>query len=295
MINIHSDQNDKRDKLVDISQVKSYKDIFVSFQWAQAFLCIYNPENIQCITCKHVSVCYCLDKNMNMVAVGDPFNDFNAICNCSQFADSIEIISQEYNVSISNSYLLLSGKNTSKTNCYKTCLKNYEVKVSSRLYNQYVETEKKVVYHQISVSDPTFMENLSWLLKNRQNHLMENKTAELNNSFQDEFNDFIVKFCTLSSHSNAIQLEILKSVNSGAILAMNLNFYAPDGVMCYLRACSRGISKTISYGLVLDVYSMSNAKHNKYPVYDLTRGDEPYKLRLGADKYTVYNQVISAS
>lgn len=292
MVNKHSDLNDRKANLIDISKIKSYRDIFSSFQWTQAFQNIYSPKNIQRISCEHISVCYCLNKDKRVVAVGDPFNDFNTICTCSEFINSIKNLTREHSVLITNSLVLLTEKNISKINCYKVLLEKNEQKISNRICKQYVDTQKEVTYQQILASDPTFKENLLWLLKNRQGYLIENKIEESNDSYHNEFNNFIVRFCSLSNHCDAIRLEVLKSVNSERVLAMSLNFYAPDGLMCYLRSCERGASRVVSYGLVLDMYTMVNAKRDKYKIYDLTRGDESYKLRLGSDKYTVYNQLI---
>lgn len=293
MINKYSDLNDRKANLVDISKIKSYRDIFSSFQWTQAFQKVYNPKNIQRISCEHMSAYYCLGKNKNMIAVGDPFNDFNMICRCSEFISSIENLNQENSVFITNTLVFLTDLNISETNCFKVILENCNQKISNRISKQYDDTKEEVAYQQISVNDSAFGANLLWLLKNRQKYLMENRIGESNDSYYNEFNNFIIELCSLSNHCDTIRLEILKTTNSDRVLAMSLNFYASDGLMCYLRACDRGMSMVVSYGLILDMYTMLNAKRNKYQIYDLTRGDEPYKLRLGADKYVTYSHFIN--
>lgn len=290
MINKYFNKNKRIINLIDISKVKLYKDIFSSFQWVHAFQRTYNPVHISPVSCKHVSTCYFLDKNNIMKTIGDPFNDFNPICTCPEFLSSIKKIHK--NILISNSEILLTENKVSETECYKTVLENYEKKISNRIYKQYINTQKEVKYQQIPANDPDFMNKLLWLLKNRQNHLIKNRPTELNDSYHNNFNDLIIEFCLKSNHCSVVRLDVLELVNSNEIVAINLNFYATDGVMCYLRACARNKSNIKSYGLILDLYIMKKAKEENYQVYDLTRGGEAYKLRLGAEKYILYNQLI---
>ena len=219
---------------------------------------------------------------------------FNVVCTCPDFMASLKKMYHEYSVFISNCETLFVQENTIETVCYKTLLENYEGKISHRIRRQYAENQKEFIYRQVPASHPDFMKKLLWLLENRQKHLIVNRPDESNNSYLDNFNDLIIEFCSKSDHCDTIRIEVLELVNSSETKAMSLNFYAPDGIMCYLRVCDRNKSTPLSFGLILDQYIMTDAKQNKYPVYDLTRGEESYKQRLGADRYVIYNQFIES-
>ncbi len=72
---------------------------------------------------------------------------------------------------------------------------------------------------------------------------------------------------------------------------MSLNFIKDKNIICYLRAHIPS-SNEVSYGLVLDYWSNSKNFCEGIEIIDLTRGNEPYKYRLGAVEYQLKNFVI---
>jgi len=278
--------------LYDLEDILSYRNVFLTFQWISAFNATYKPVSIYIVECEHLISVYYLNRFGKIVNIGDPFNDFNSICVCNSYMSQLDKLSTKYDILISNHLEKISDVNISLTESYSVDLRDFESKLSKRIKKQYNKTLDYVEYTQITAAHPDFLDNLRWLLKHRQLNLLENKSDEINDSYRTDFNDLITNFCVLSKHSTVLRLDILKRKDTTNRLAMTLGFYAKDGAMCYLRAYDRRMISDISYGLVLDYYIMTNLKKNNLFTYDLTRGGEPYKARLGATKYRLLNTII---
>jgi hypothetical protein len=290
MINYYSNFNEVNQLFSDLDIIEKYEDIFSSRQWLMSFHDTYTPEKSLVLKLNSTQHSFSLEKNIWRFS-GDPFNDFNSL---SQ--SEVSILKKNNHLFGSGTRVHLSNIATpiesveSVEGFYSVDVQNFEKVVSKRILKQYREVLGSVHYVQLVPSDATFNVFLDDLLSSRTRNLSNHKLSQWNPSFDMKFEHLICRFCKMSNHTNKIRLDFLLDTTRNNVLASTLNFYFSNGIMCYLRSCNRSKSfSKFSFGMILDICILWKARELGYSVYDLTRGDEPYKTRLGASRYLRYN------
>lgn len=291
MINLINNKKQIKDLSSLFCSIRNAKELFNTQEWLVSFYEIYNIRDCINVSCNHASIFLVKNNLGDFVYLGDPFNDFNESCNCTEFVGYLKKILKENNnkIFLNNTKIKLS-ENFNVTNLYKVNLKKIENKISKKILKQYERLGKELKYLKIDNNDKRFNEYLNWLLDQRLDNLHENKTDEWNLSFEVNFNVFIKSFLEKIVGNKKVVIDVLIRSDTKEIMSASLNFYIEDTAMCYLRGCIR--DRKYSFGMILDVYIMKNALLDKYKYYDLTRGDEFYKKRLGSEKYIQYNSIL---
>lgn len=292
---------------LDYRDTANYRYLFASKEWILSFLETYKPEQNFLIRSEDSKNYFSLSElNDELIFTGDPFNDFNVV-----FTGDSE---DQYNFKKIIQYFSESGYKIKWVNLFESSLikklsesgelqegvislqilnsgtlQNYDNLVSDRIcrmYNRYSEgLEFCRIFGRDIKSNPGILMDL---LSTRHNKLLERKKDEYNLSFDKEFDKFITSVIDFSSIWGNVFIDYCVNRNNGTVMAASLNFIKDKSTICYLRAHAPSDNK-ISYGLILDYWSNNKNFDDGVKVIDLTRGDEPYKYRLGAVEYKLNN------
>lgn len=297
------------DSLIEYRNMLDYRNIFASKEWLLAFLETYKPENnflIRSNGGNYFSLSLFRDK---LIFTGDPFNDFNSVftkdvSNLYDFSGIVDyFLKLNYRIKWDNLFetsLIEDLKRISQVNNGIICLKidswpktfDYDALASNRIRKMYERFSDNLSFHRIFADEikdtPGILDNL---LQMRQEKLLDRKQNEYNASFENEFNEFIIKLAGSDSLGENLFIDYCIDKNSTAIMSSSLNFIKDKKIICYLRAHTKS-ENNISYGLILDYWSNKKNLEDGIKIIDFTRGNESYKYRLGAMEYQLKNFVI---
>lgn len=297
--------------LCDYRNTSDYRYLFSSKEWLLAFIDIYAPKENFFIQSKSTRNHFSLSIFDNQVVfTGDPFNDFNGVFindsnDVYDFKEIVEYLAN-YNHKIKWTNLfdqnLLDELEKNKKGTIQEAViglkilrenaKSYDCVISSRILRMYNKFSKYLSFYRVfgnEIHNRPYL--LKTLLSNRQEKLLTKKNKEHNPSFEPKFNEFITKLVSFDSLWNNVFLDYCVDQKTSKIVAMSLNFIKDKAIICYLRFHVPSSNET-SYGLILDYWSNSKNFRESVEVVDLTRGNEPYKYRLGSIEYHLSEFVI---
>lgn len=296
------------DLLLEYRDTLDYRNLFTSREWLLSFLEIYKPD-VNFLVRPNSSLNYFSLSVFNdgLVFTGDPLNDFNCVFTKteSDLYDFEEIVKNfsklDSKVKWNNLFEpklieLLSeiGKVQDGVTCLKIArvakLQDYDVLVSKRIKQMYDKFSGELSFNRTFGNDGKCVLILSNLLKMRQDKLLNHKREGHNLSFEDKFNEFILKLAVFDSLGENLFIDYCIDKNNGEIVASSFNFIKDKKIICYLRAHAQSENHT-SYGLILDYWSNRKNFGDGVKIIDFTRGDESYKYRLGAKEYKLKNFV----
>jgi len=297
------------DSLIEYRNILDYQNIFASKEWLLSFLETYKSENnflIQSINGgNYFSLSLFRDE---LIFTGDPFNDFNSVftkdvINLYDFPEIVGyFLKLNYRIKWNNLFegpLIENLEKIDQINDGITCLKidglpkayDYDALVSNRIRKMYERFSDNLSFHRIFADEirdtPAVLYNL---LQMRQEKLLDRKQNEYNTSFENKFNEFIIKLTRYDSLGENLFIDYCMDKNTSIIVSSSLNFVKDKKIICYLRAHAQS-KNNISYGLILDYWSNKKNLEDGIKIIDFTRGNEFYKYRLGAVEYKLKNFV----
>lgn len=281
------------------SSFMDYRQIFMSKEWIQSYCAIYRPTEIVFIRNNSTFEYIVFEKSGDrLFCLGDPLNDFNMseLLYEEEFKKWINILSTDEKVKAHN--VVLNCLTTSIDNCASDMLfcglKTNLVKSQCRKISpKYIKMQKRygdtIIYNRISPRESNFCTVLNLLLSQRKVVLL--KKADDNNRFSLDirFDSFIRFLC--AQHSIQENIFIDYGIVKERIVSIVLSFINNGGALYYLRWCLRTTNR-ISYGPLLDLWSINQCKLNGINIVDFSRGNDSYKYRLGFDEYNIYNYDI---
>ncbi len=296
------------DLLLEYRDTLDYRNLFTSKEWLLSFLEIYKPDvNFLVRSNNNLNYFSLSVFNNELIFTGDPFNDFNCVfikdeSDLYDFGAIVKYLSQLYKkikwYNLSELKLLKSLPNIGKVQDGITCLKitevsevqDYDVMISKKIKQMYEKFSNALSFNRIFGNEKQFRPLLENLLQVRQDKLLNHKREGHNLSFEDKFNEFIIKLAGSGSLGENLFIDYCIDKNNGEIVASSLNFIKDKKIICYLRAHAQSENHT-SYGLILDYWSNRKNFGDGVKIIDFTRGDESYKYRLGAKEYKLKNFV----
>ncbi len=287
----------------------NYRYIFSGREWIQSYCHIYKPKNIVLITsaCELLNYAVFVRNGSNLMFLGDPFNDFNGFYNIKNdqvayYKPLLDYVKKNHLTLRLNSlfeedvssHFLNHATSKSRTNSLHIEPKNHQFVplVSERISKMYYKGKESGLTfgrEYLGIKTDQGKRLLSWLLDKRHNKLNSRKVEEMNDSFHKEFNNLIYQFCFTDTLKEHVYIDYC--FDSSRLVACSLNLTHKHDSICYLRAHEQG-SNDVSYGLILDFWSGLRNEREKYNIMDFTRGNEPYKYRLGAQEYYLQNIII---
>lgn len=281
------------------SSLASYRQIFMSKEWIQSYCLIYKPKEMVFFY-DIVTTNYLLfEKHGNILqCLGDPLNDFNMYglwdANESEkWQNIIERIKEIENVSVFLNCVTvpLSHRpfNEMTWGLAVDLMTPTNLQISPKLRKLQLKYGNSIQYYRITSSNPDFNQILDYLLLGRQMVLSAKAPEDNCFSLGEHFVSFIRTLCLQPSMRECVYIDYGKVKDM--IVSINLSFKNHDCALYYLVWCLHSSNK-ISYGLLQDMWSIHQCQLNGYRVVDFSRGDEPYKYRLGLNEYKLYNYVI---
>lgn len=296
--------------LLNYRDILDYRHLFASKEWLLSFLEIYKPKKNFLIQSENKRNYFSLSElNDQLIFTGDPFNDFNGVF----ISDSMD----QYDFKNIIWYFLKLGYRINWVNLFESHLleelskngelqegvvglkilrgekpQNYNNLVSNRIRRMYERFSKNLIFFRMFGTD--FKNDFSILKKLlfiRRFKLWKKKREEYNPSFEEKFDQFIINVISFDSIWKNFFIDYCLDKNNGNLMAATFNFIKDGNVICYLRAHAPS-RNTVSYGLILDYWSINKNFYNNIKIIDLSRGDESYKYRLGAIEYKLNNFVI---
>jgi hypothetical protein len=298
--------------LADYRDVSDYRYAFASREWIGSFIRSYRPEANFLVLSEKGKNYFSLSINGGKISfTGDPFNDFNGAFPVDP--------NDEYDFDRIFRFFRGLGLEIDLTNVFEpdligalskhcemkpetTGLKivrneetdDYDSLVSRRIRLMYERSRDDLEFSRIFgdgiKNNVSIMKDL---LVMRQAKLLNKKMDEFNPSFEPRFNEFLLNLASLDSIRDNIFIDYCAKRSTGKAMASSFNFAKSGGTICYVRAHFRS-EGGISYGLVLDYWGNKKSFDEGIRTIDLTRGNEPYKYRLGMSEYKLLNFSIKA-
>ena len=282
--------------------LKDYRYFFSSKEWIEAYTEIYKPSNIIFVKNKN-SYISLIENEGSLYFLGSPFNDFNGInnidnsnfdlntllCNLKEFKKKIKL-ENLFEKEVEN-YLKKNHKEY-KTPCVlvSSLSKSFKCQVSNKIQRMYRKYKEDIVFKRILAKeiDDYFIKEIKIMLKFRQQNLIRFKGYNYNLSFENKFNQLILKLIKKMYDDLFIDLCFYKD----CLCALSIYFQHKKNLIYYLRMHLK-LGNQISIGLLLDYLSaIENDKLNIIN-WDFTRGNERYKYRLGGHNYLLYNFIVA--
>jgi glycosyltransferase involved in cell wall biosynthesis len=155
-----------------------------------------------------------------------------------------------------------------------------------RMYKKYLDLEFGRATREFLAQNNSLLTNL---LKMRKIKLISRTRKEYNESFEDNFDNMILEICNQASLSKNYYIDYCKKDNT--LLAAAFYFLHQDKVIGYI--CSHTLKhKQPSYGLILHYWSAITNESQGITLFDLSRGNEDYKYRFGAQEYKLFSILI---
>lgn len=299
--------------LLNYRDTADYRYLFASKEWILSFLEAYKPKLNFLIHSKNSRNYFSLSKlNSKLEFTGDPFNDFNGVFlgasgDRYDFGEVIESFSGlGYTIKWANLFELQLLQKLSRGGNLREGITGMRIPSSEETqgYDGLVSRRVRRMYDKFS-GDFTFFRMfgadiksnkavLEELLLTRQRKLLEKRNEEYNSSFEGKFNEFITNLMNFNSLQENVFIDYCVRKGVGEIVASSLNFTKDMSTICYLRAHVPS-KNNVSYGLILDYWSNNKNFYDGVKIIDLTRGNEPYKYRLGAIEYKLYDFVVAGA
>ena len=281
------------------SSLMNYRQLFMSKEWIQSYCSVYKPNKMVFVYNNNTKDYILFEKQGDtMCCLGDPLNDFNLCClwDADELEEWLNIIEQTKE----------SEKERVLLNCITTPLCNHsfdtmslglmtELKTSQtrRVSPKYKRMQKKhsdaIQYKRINAKSPRFNQLLDQLLIGRKVILSVRAPKDNSFSLDENFIAFIQNLCSQPSIQEFVFIDYGK-VND-VIVSVVLFFLNHDSALYYLRWCMRSSNK-ISYGPLLDLWSINQCSISGFNIIDFSRGNDSYKYRLGFSDYKLYNYLI---
>ncbi len=293
--------------LISFSELKNYKYLFSSKEWLSAYTDVYKPEKVLFILDKQISSNYIVlaYQDRSLIFLGGSFNDFNGFFNTNlnqalYFKDLIKYckknnlklqlnsLFEESAINYFNKFSIINKSTVSLR--IKPVDGNFSKLISKRIRKMYEQSgELKFERQFLGCKTKQGGKLLNWLLDKRNNKLNTKKTKEFNLSFEEKFDNLILKFCFQNTLNQNVYIDYC--MLNDILLACSLNFKHGQEALCYLRAHTES-SNNVSYGLILDYWGALQNERENIKLLDLTRGNESYKYRLGAQEYYLQNLTV---
>lgn len=230
--------------------------------------------------------------------MGDPLNDYNLVNSNIQYSHDywvkiINLVKQSFQEKVllnCLSMLIDDYSPTAKYGGLKTDVSLfYNQKISSK-YKKMLERYGGIIkYNTVTPKDAHFNQILEDLLIGR-NTILSAKAPDDNRfSLDDKFKSFIHELTNKPSISENLYIDYGQVDNK--IVSIVLYFRNQDCALYYLRWCVRSSNK-ISYGPLLDIWSINKCFADGCRIIDFSRGGDSYKYRLGFKEYLLYNYIV---
>jgi hypothetical protein len=287
--------------LIEYNNTSDYRFLFSSKEWIRAYIEVFNPRDSFLIFSKNHHNYFSLSLNQEaFVFTGSPFNDFNGFL-ISQKSDSFDFHKIYRKLSnIHPQFLWEELFEKKQVECLLTASLNghtwnessvamkvtrsnkpFDLIISKRITKNYNKFAKDVCFNSI---DGKVMS------EHRQTKLSSLKSGKNSPSVGSRFSQFIEKLVYTESMSNNVILDYCVDWQTNEYLAFSLSFVKDNKKICYLRSHAPS-QNHVSFGLILDYWSISTNFQGGIDTLDLTRGNESYKSRLGATEYFLDNFV----
>lgn len=161
-------------------------------------------------------------------------------------------------------------------------------KFSKKLLEQVKKqlTLEKFTMKVINASNPDFKRSFNNLLDHRRDNFFSQNKEDTVLAFSPKFDRFMKTLTDIKSIKPRCCIYELYLNNKYA--ASDLYFYENSYFLAYLGSFNRALSK-LSPGMVLTYLTHKDlVKKHKTVTIDYTRGDEPYKFRIGGKNLTLY-------
>lgn len=171
--------------------------------------------------------------------------------------------------------------------------KSYDDILNKRIFRMYDKFSEYLLFSRAfgeEVYNKPYL--LEHLLSVRQKKLLTKKSEKHNLSFEQKFNEFIIKLVSFESLWKNVFIDYVIDKRINEVVAMSFNFIKDGNIICYLRSHIPSLNQ-ISYGLILDYWSNTKNFNEGCRVVDLSRGNEFYKYRLGAIEYCNFNFIVT--
>ncbi len=277
----------------------NYRQLFMSKEWIKSYCIVYKPNKMVFVYNTYTQDYILFEKQgSTLCCLGDPLNDFN-LCNireAHELEEWLHIIEQ----------IKAIDRTTITLNCVTTRLSNGSIdaltmgmmidliasqnrKISSkykRMQKKYCDT---IQYNRITPNNPIFTQVLDHLLIGRRMVLSAKAPDNNRYSLDERFTAFIQLLCSQHSLHDFVYIDY--GIVGDSIVSIVLFFQNNNDALYYLRWCLRSSNK-ISYGPLLDLWSINQDFLKGYHIIDFSRGNDSYKYRLGFNEYKLYNYVI---
>lgn len=301
------------DHLLDYHATSDYRFLFSSKEWIRAYIEVYNPSESFLIFSKGGNNYFSLTIGLEgFVFTGAPFNDFNGfqISRSDDFFDFPEIITRLsgfhqkfiWEELFEKKQINSLFEHSVKRNIWKEptvslkITKNtspFESVISKRILKNYNKFAGGVVFKRVNGNELSEQKHLlQMMFEYRQTKLLNQRLGENSPSLGHNFKLFIEKLLYSDTISENIIFDYCYDHRSGDHLAFSLSFLKDNKTICYLRAHAPSKNQ-VSFGLILDYWSITTNFKLGIDTIDLTRGNEPYKYRLGAKEYFLENLIFS--
>ncbi len=286
---------------------KDYKYLCSSKEWIMAYLETFKPTKNYLFTNEH-NYFILTETNGSLHFCGGEFNDFNGINNIDTYTEFnmeslfIEIKKIQPSLSLTNVFedsiidLFDRGSySTTKTqsiSIIRYTSGSFAELISKRIRKMYFKYQDRLSFQRIYAKDfsDTTYRQINYMLKRRQEKLIKYHGDNRNLSFNNHFNDFIMRIISNKDIHDEFFIDV--AYEEDVPVGMSWNFVHNGNIICYLRSHANGDNK-ISYGLILDYWSAIKNDEESIMKWDFTRGTENYKYRLGGVEYLLNNFKIA--
>ena len=281
------------------SSLINYRQLFMSKEWIQSYCSVYKPNKMVFVYSNNTKDYILFEKQGDaMCCLGDPLNDFNlyGLWDADELEEWLNIIEQTKK----------SAKERVLLTCITTPLCNHsfdtislglmtdlitssELQISPKLKRLQRKYDASIQYERINAQSPLFSQLLDQLLFGRKVVLIEKAPKDNAFSLDERFAKLIKMLCSQPTMQKCVFIDYGKF--NGIIVSIGLFFHRNSCALYYLRWCLHS-SNSVSYGLLQDLWSIRQCALDGCLIVDFSRGDEPYKYRLGLKEYKLYNYVI---
>ena len=277
----------------------NYRQLFMSKEWIKSYCTVYKPNKMVFVYNTYTQEYILFERQgSTLCCLGDPLNDFN-LCNireAHELEEWLHIIEQiklgeqvSVHLNCVTSPLFKQSYNEVFWGLVADLMIHEEQQVSAKLKKLQRKYNNTIQYHRITPDNPNFVQLLDQLLFGRKIVLYTKAPDDNSFSLDENFVAFIRLLCTQPSLHESVFIDYGKEEDQ--IVSIGLYFRNHNFALFYLRWCLH-LSTRVSYGLLQDLWSINQCKTSGYKVVDFSRGDEPYKYRLGLNEYKLYNYVI---
>lgn len=323
-----SDYNLANTKFPSISKLDDVRNIFGSKEWISSYCSVFRPKDLFIKTIEldkdnYLSIGFQgLDANSDaLVPIGTPYNDYNSLIPrnmkhksnlkiiISRFLDhisglielgykfDIDLLFKNDEISILNKFLVKKGNlqivesSVPSVYCLYKRAELAESRFSKNLFKKikYQLTRNNFKLEKIKGTSQKFPKAVRNLLSYRKRNFWLQNKSDPASAFSSKFDKLIRTFTKHNSVATKcciFELSLDRKYVASDLFFNNKNYY-----LNYLRAFDNKWAK-ISPGMVLAylTHKMLTDQFNDITI-DYTRGDEPYKFRIGGEKFTLYRLI----